>query len=129
MFKVLVVATATLIATSANASEDHKALSGEKLQRAISGKTIHLHTPVGTSIPIRYRSNGTMVGKSSMQLAALAGESVNKDRGRWWVRKGQLCQKWRNWSDGRAYCYKLRVRGNSVSWTRSDGESGTARLE
>jgi hypothetical protein len=69
-----------------------------------------------------------MTGRSSASLAALAGEKVSKDRGRWWVRNSQLCQQWQNWSDGRSYCYKLSVNGESVYWTRSDGASGTARL-
>jgi hypothetical protein len=130
MFKTLVMAAAaaTLIAGAATASDGHRALSGEKLRSAVSGKTIHLHTPVGSTVPIRYRPNGTMTGRSSASLAALAGEKVTKDRGRWWVRNSQLCQQWQNWSDGRSYCYKLSVNGESVYWTRSDGRSGTARL-
>lgn len=129
MFKILaLVATVTVIANTAAASDGRKALSGNKLRNVISGKTIHLHTPVGSTVPIRYRANGTMTGRSSMSLAALAGEKVNKDRGRWWIRKSQLCQKWRNWSKGRAYCYTLKLNGNSVYWTRSDGHRGTARL-
>lgn len=122
------VAAATIIASTAAASDGHKVLSGNSLRKAISGRTIHLHTPIGSTIPIRYRANGTMTGRSSISLAALAGEKVNKDRGRWWVRNSQLCQKWRNWSNGRSYCYTLKVSGSSVYWTRSDGRSGTARL-
>ncbi len=128
MLKSFVVASATLIASTALASEGHRVLSGKSLKQAVSGKTIHLHTPVGATVPIRYRPNGTMTGASSMSLAALAGEKVNRDRGRWWVRNSQLCQQWRNWSEGQAFCYTLRVNGNSVYWTRSDGKSGTARL-
>lgn len=130
MFKTLVLAAAaaTVLAGAATASDGHKALSGEKLRSAVSGKTIHLHTPVGSTVPIRYRANGTMVGSSSKSLAALAGEKVSKDRGRWWVRNSQLCQQWNNWSEGRSYCYRLSVNGNSVRWSRSDGATGTARL-
>lgn len=130
MIKTLVMAAtaATVIAGAAAASDGHKVLSGKNLRSVISGKTIHLHTPVGSTVPIRYRANGTMTGRSSRSLAALAGEKVTKDRGRWWVRNSQLCQKWQNWSDGQAYCYTLRLSGNSVYWTRNDGRSGTARL-
>jgi hypothetical protein len=124
----MAAAAATVIAGAAAASDGHKTLTGKSLRSAISGKTIHLHTPVGSTVPIRYRPNGTMTGSSSASLAALAGEKVTKDRGRWWVSNSQLCQKWRNWSDGRSYCYKLSVNGSSVYWTRSDGRSGTARL-
>ncbi len=130
MFKALLLAAtaATVISGVAEASDGHKVLSGNSLRKAIIGKTIHLHTPVGSTVPIRYRANGTMTGKSSVSLAALAGETVTKDRGRWWVSNSQLCQKWQNWSDGRAYCYTLKVNGASVYWTRNDGRSGTARL-
>jgi hypothetical protein len=94
----------------------------------VSGRTIFIQTPIGEEVAVRYRSNGTMVGNSSAQLAFLAGESVKSDKGRWWVRREQLCQKWRSWSKGRKYCYKLRVSGKKVRWSRNDGKSGTARL-
>jgi len=128
MRKSLVIAAAMLAATVANASESDSTLSGKQLRSAISGKTIYLQTPIGAEVPVRYRSNGTMVGKSSKQLAMLGGEDVTRDRGRWWVRRAQLCQQWNNWSDGRAFCYRLRIRGQSISWVRSDGKSGTARF-
>jgi hypothetical protein len=129
MRKSLFVAAAVLFAGAAHASEQSRLLTGKQLHRAVSGKTIYIQTPVGAEVPIRYRPNGTMVGRSSAELAALAGEEVKSDRGRWWVRRAQLCQKWNRWSEGRPYCYKLRVSGSSVYWTRNDGRSGTARLE
>ena len=94
----------------------------------IVGKTIYIQTPIGAEVPVRYRANGTITGSVSMHLAALGGEKVSKDVGRWWVRNSQLCQRWNNWSDGRAFCYKLNISGNRVTWVRSDGKSGTARL-
>jgi hypothetical protein len=128
MRKSLILSVALLICGSAHASDQHQLLTGKKLHQAVSGKTIYLQTPIGAEIPISYRSNGVMLGSSSTRLAALAGENVHKDKGRWWVRRAQLCQQWSNWSDGRAYCYKLRVSGESVHWTRNDGKTGTARL-
>ncbi len=128
MRKSLIIAVMALVSSSAYASEDSYLLTGNKLHHAVSGKTIYVQTPLGYEIPIRYRPNGTMTGVSSTQLAALAGESVNTDKGRWWVHRAELCQQWSKWSNGRAYCYKLRVAGNSVQWTRNDGTSGTARL-
>ena len=128
MRKSLIIAVMALVSGSAYASEDLYLLTGKKLHEAVSGKTIYVQTAIGAEIPIRYRPNGTMVGVSSTRLAALAGESVNTDRGRWWVSRAELCQQWSKWSSGRAYCYKLRVAGQSVQWTRNDGKSGTARL-
>lgn len=98
------------------------------LKEAVSGKTVYIQTPIGEEVAVRYRPNGTMVGGSSVQLAALAGESVARDKGRWWVSNEQLCQKWSSWSEGRQLCYKLRISGSHVQWSRNDGKSGTARL-
>jgi hypothetical protein len=128
MHKSIIIAAALLLAGTANAAEESRLLTGNTLKKAVSGKTIYLQTLIGAEIPVRYRPNGTMVGRSSQRLAKLAGEDVHADRGRWWIRRAQLCQQWSKWSNGRAYCYKLRVNGSSVYWTRNDGESGTARL-
>jgi hypothetical protein len=113
---------------SALANENASILTGTKLREAVSGKTVYLMTPLGAEIPIRYRPNGTMQGSSSATLAALAGESVSKDTGRWWVVREQLCQQWNNWSDQRSHCYKLRTAGGAVQWRRNDGQTGTARI-
>jgi hypothetical protein len=104
-------------------------LTGKSLANAVSGRTIFIQTPIGEEVAVRYRPNGTMVGNSSAQLAFLAGESVKSDNGRWWIRREQLCQKWESWSKGRKYCYKLHVSGQKVRWSRSDGKTGTARLD
>lgn len=127
MRKSVFIAALLLLSGSAVAMEKQVLLTGKSLQQAVSGKTIYLQTPLA-EVPIRYRPNGTMTGSSSASLAALAGEKVKNDTGRWWVRRSELCQQWRSWSNGRALCYKLRVTGNRVAWSRSDGESGTARL-
>jgi len=103
-------------------------LIGKSLSNAVSGRTIFIQTPIGEEVAVRYRPNGTMVGNSSAQLAFLAGEDVKSDKGRWWVQREQLCQQWRSWSKGREFCYKLRVSGQKVRWSRNDGKSGTARL-
>ncbi len=126
---VLSTVAVLLCAGQAFAASEHAVLSGQELRGAVAGRTVYIQTPIGEEIAIRYRPNGTMAGSSSIQLAMLAGESVNRDRGRWWVQNSRLCQKWRSWSEGRALCYRLRVRGNTVRWSRSDGKAGTARLD
>jgi hypothetical protein len=129
MRKSLVIGAAILLATgAANAAERGQEAAGGKLRSMISGKTIYLQTPIGAEVPVRYMANGTISGSVSMHLAALGGEKVHKDVGRWWVRSSQLCQRWNNWSNGRAFCYKLSVNGSKVSWVRNDGTTGTARL-
>lgn len=107
---------------------DRVLLTGRSLETAVGGRTIYIQTPIGEEVAVRYRPNGTMAGSSSAQLAFLAGESVKNDNGRWWVRREELCQQWSSWSEGRPLCYKLRVSGKSVHWSRNDGKSGTARL-
>lgn len=124
---VLSLAFAVLGCQGALATES-ALLAGTELRGAVAGKTVYIQTPIGEEVAIRYSPNGTMTGGSSMHLAALAGESVKSDRGRWWVAKEQLCQKWSSWSEGRSLCYKLRVSGKRVQWSRNDGKTGTARL-
>ena|SRR5688572_17556836 len=113
---------------SAASGEEAKVLKGDELRRAISGKTLYLMTPIGAEIPIRYRPNGTIQGKISAGLAALGGESVRADTGRWWVVREQICQQWQHWSDRRSHCYRFRMAGEAIQWRRSDGETGTARI-
>lgn len=127
MRKSVFLAALLLLSGSAVAIEKQVLLTGKTLEKAVSGKTIYIETPLA-EIPIRYQPNGTMTGSSTAALAALAGEKVKNDTGRWWVRRAELCQQWNSWSKGRALCYKLRVTGSKVAWSRSDGESGTARL-
>jgi hypothetical protein len=116
------------ISGSALAAQEVELLTGEKLRKAVSGKTVYLMTPLGTEIPIRYSPNGQMHGRTSASLAALGGESVSSDTGRWWVVRERLCQRWNNWVDGRSYCYKFRMTGSSVQWQRNDGTTGRARI-
>jgi hypothetical protein len=125
------VLLAALLALSGStlAAQEAAVLKGDKLREAVSGKTVYLMTPIGAEIPIRYMPNGTIHGAISESLATLGGESVSSDTGRWWVVREQLCQQWKNWSDRRSHCYKFRAAGDSVQWQRSDGETGTARID
>jgi hypothetical protein len=125
-----IMASAALLALggSASAGEDTAVIGGEKLREAVSGKTVYLMTPIGAEIPIRYQPNGTIQGKISATLAALGGESVSTDTGRWWVVREQLCQQWKNWAGSRSHCYTFRIAGAAVQWQRGDGETGTARI-
>jgi hypothetical protein len=103
-------------------------LAGDDLRKSVSGKTIYFATPIGAEIPIRYRPNGSMSAATSDSLAALGGEDVSSDTGRWWVVRERLCQQWRNWLESRSYCYEFRIAGEAVQWQRDDGASGTARI-
>ena len=128
MRKTVILSAFLVLTGSAMAAEEGAMLTGNKLKEAVSGKTVYLMTPIGAEIPIRYQPSGTMTGAISPSLAALGGESVSKDTGRWWVVREQLGQQWKNWSGSRSHCYKLRTSGGSVTWRRNDGQSGTARI-
>jgi hypothetical protein len=125
--RVLLAALLTLC-SPAIAGDEATVLAGNKLRDAVSGKTVYLMTPIGAEIPIRYMPNGMIRGTISASLAALGGESVKSDTGRWWVTNEHLCQQWKNWSASRSHCYRFRTTGNSVEWRRNDGETGTARI-
>lgn len=126
--RITVFLTVLALYGSAMAGEETTPLAGNKLREAVSGKTIYLMTTIGAEIPIRYMPNGTIHGTVSASLAALGGESVTADTGRWWVVREHLCQQWRNWSESRSHCYKFSADGGSVQWRRNDGETGTARI-
>jgi hypothetical protein len=113
-------ATAALCATAATAS-DFKTMGDEDLKTAVTGKTLRLETQIG-AIPISFRSDGTMTGRST-DLASYLGRGY--DTGSWWVDNNQLCQKWKLWMDGKSYCFTLKQAGPKVQWTRSDGLKGT----
>ena len=69
-----------------------------------------------------------MSGSMDPVAATLARGDGASDRGKWWVSGDQLCQQWMSWMEGKSYCYTLTRRGNSVSWVRNDGRSGSARI-
>jgi hypothetical protein len=85
-------------------------LQGDTLEKAVSGKTVHLATPLGT-LPIRFRMDGTMSGTAG-ELAAYTGTA--EDSGRWWVNSEKLCQRWRTWLNGQTYRFTLRQEGRLV---------------
>jgi hypothetical protein len=99
-------------------------LQGDTLKKAVSGKTVHLATPLGT-LPIRFRMNGTMSGTAG-DLAAYTGSAA--DSGRWWVSSEKLCQRWQTWLERKIYCFSLRQEGGVVHWVRNDGLSGKATI-
>ncbi len=124
--RLLAVAASVLAATAAQA--ESSLLQGDTLRDAISGGTVYVATPIG-ALPIHYAANGSMSASGPEEMVSLAGESVQSDRGKWWISGNQLCQRWQNWLERQSFCYEMRKqRGNNVHWTRSDGQTGTARI-
>jgi hypothetical protein len=126
MRHVTVVAAAMMaVAGSAGAGPaDQREMNGEALRKALTGRTIHLSTPLG-GLPISFRADGTMWA-SAGSLASYVGSA--RDRGRWWIAANQLCQRWNTWLGGQPYCFRLRQQGRIVHWIRNDGLSGVATI-
>jgi hypothetical protein len=102
-------------------------LDGPAINNLITGQTVRLNTPIGISLPLRYRSNGVVEGDISGFSAARM--FIPREQGRWWIEKNSLCQKWPTWYNGRQFCFKITLLGaQKISWLRDDGFSGTARI-
>jgi hypothetical protein len=123
----LLTAVFSALALGAALAAETASLSGDELRKAVSGKTVYLNIS-GFELPIRYAASGRMSGKMSTIAASLSRGDGASDTGKWWVGKGQLCQRWSSWMDGKTYCYKLTRNGSTVRWVRNDGHSGTARI-
>lgn len=102
-------------------------LDGPKIKKLIAGETVRLNTPFGISLPLRYRTDGVVVGDVSGISAARM--FAPKEEGRWWIEGNSLCQKWPSWYKGRQFCFKITSLGERrISWLRDDGAKGTARV-
>ncbi len=99
--------------------------ANDRIHQLISDRKILLRTSIGAEVPIVYKGNGRMHGEAGA-LSFFLGAS--KDNGRWWVKKGKLCQKWRIWLDRETHCMRLKERHGKIWWWADDGESGTARI-
>jgi hypothetical protein len=123
MRRLLIAASCALACWSARA--EPVALDDATLRGTLSGKTVYLDTPLGIGVPITYHGNGLMSGEAGL-LEYILG--APKDRGRWWVAQGKLCQKWFKWLDAQPSCMRLRQDGKRIFWQRDDGVSGTATI-
>ena len=121
-------AAIALVAVSAASVIASENLAGDELKRTVSGKEVYLATPFGGEFPLNYRSDGSVDG--SGKAIGLGKFMQPTDSGRWWVDGEKLCQKWRNWYDGKQFCFTVQSLGaDKISWVRDDGLSGTARIE
>lgn len=116
-----------LIVVGAGAPAMATRLDSEDLKTAVAGKTVTIDTPIGLPITVNYGANGLMTGTAGTALAVYLG--APKDRGRWHVRNGKLCQKWFKWLSGDLTCLTLRQEGTKIYWHSDEGQSGTATIE
>lgn len=100
-------------------------LSGAQIKALVGGKTVRLDTPLGLRLPLRYRLDGVVAGDISG--FTMARMFAPREEGRWWVEQDRLCQEWPTWYKGRRFCFAIeKTGGNTISWLRDDGASGTA---
>ena len=123
MHRHLIAGLCFLAASSANA--EPVKLADAALKLAVTGRTVHLDTPLGITVPITYHGNGLMSGKAGV-LSYILG--ADNDRGRWWVENGKLCQKWFKWLDAQPNCMQVQQEGQRIFWRRDDGVTGTATI-
>lgn len=112
-----------IVTTSASAAP--VTLTGAAIRDLLTGRTLNLDTPLGSSLPVALNDDGTMSGKAG-DLGFYLGSA--KDQGKWWTKGSRLCQKWNRWLDGAENCMRIKQDGETLTWSRDDGMSGTARL-
>ena len=101
-------------------------LANDALKEAVSGSLVEIDTTLGTTLPIRFGSDG-LVAAEAGALAPILGS--RKDRGRWWVDADKLCTKWFRWFDAQVRCLTITQEGSRIYWRKiDDGETGTATL-
>ncbi len=124
MLRSLIVIGVLSAATGALA--DPVPLANDELKQAVSGSTVEIDTPLGTTVPMRFGADGLVAAEAGV-LAPVLGSS--KDRGRWWVEGEKLCTKWFRWFDAQARCLTISRDGNRISWRKiDDGETGTGTI-
>lgn len=104
-----------------------KYLSGNEINRLISGQQVLLQTNWG-SFPLRYGTSKQVTGNGT--ALGLARFFAPKETGRWWVKSDRLCQQFPTWYSGKTFCFSLEKAGaKKLRWRRDDGYSGTAVIK
>jgi len=120
-----VIAIGCVLAATAARAEPVR-LSNEGIKATVAGSVLHIDTPLGTKLPVRYSEDGKLAGRAGGMVANYLG--ARSDSGRWWVSKNRLCHKWKRWFEGKLQCLRLRKAGRRVLWRRDDGKTGTATI-
>lgn len=100
-------------------------LANEAIKTAVDGATVEIDTPLGSTVPMRFATDGTVSGEAGKVAFYLGAE---RDHGKWWVARNQLCQRWTVWFKGEISCLRIKRDGQKIAWQRTDGEEGTATL-
>ena len=119
-FRFAIVALAAVAASAmSSAFAKSRDLTGREIKSTITGTLIHMHTPIGTVVPIKYRTDGTLRGRAGA-VSFFLGSAT--DRGVWWVKGSKLCQRWSRWFRGRTNCIRVRRYGRKFHWRDDDGD-------
>jgi uncharacterized protein YraI len=101
-------------------------LSNDDLKNTVSGSTVEIDTPLGSTVPMRFGADGLVSAEAGV-LAPVLGAA--KDRGRWWVEGEKLCTKWFRWFDAGVRCLTIARDGDRIHWRKiDDGETGTGTI-
>ncbi|MBX9908673.1 MAG: hypothetical protein K2Z25_08160 [Beijerinckiaceae bacterium] len=121
------IAVAAAALATAGAAFANTPVEGDAIKQLVSGKRIYLAAPIGGEFPLFYRPDGQVDG--SGEAIGLGRFLKPKDKGRWWVRGNNLCQKWETWYDGKTICFTLTdLGGSKVKWVQDNGDTGVARI-
>ncbi len=120
----LIILLSCVLGARAAAAEPAR-LTGDTIKDTVTGSTVEIDTPLGTTVPIRFGGDGLMSGEAG-DLASLLGSPT--DRGRWWVSDDKLCAKWFRWFEAQPHCITIHLDGTRIFWKKDDGEAGTATL-
>lgn len=116
----------SLLSAATGARADPVPLSNDDLKRTVAGSVVEIDTPLGTTVPMRFGTDGLVSAEAGV-LAPVLGSA--KDRGRWWVDGDKLCTKWFRWFDAGVRCLSIALDGTRVHWRKiDDGETGTGTL-
>lgn len=101
-------------------------LANDDLKNTVSGSTVEIDTPLGSTVPMRFGADGLVSAEAGV-LAPVLGSP--KDRGRWWVEGEKLCTKWFRWFDAGVRCLTIARDGDRIHWRKiDDGETGTGTI-
>jgi len=121
----LASALAAMVVAAQPAVAEPVQLNDADLRQLVPGVTIELDTPVGVRLPVTYTADGLMTGEAG-RLEAYLG--TPRDRGRWWIADGKLCQKWFRWLDAKPRCAIIMRSADRILWRDDSGEKGTATI-
>ncbi len=100
-------------------------MSNDAIRETVSGATVHLDAPLGTTIPLEFNENGTVTGTAG-RLSFYLGAAA--DTGRWWTANNRLCYRWTTWFNGEPSCMKIARQGPAFAWESDHGRTGTAKI-